>query len=119
MMIENKEILPLGSVVKLKKIEREIMIVGLYPISISQDGIPFIYGYIGVNLPVGIMGEESVCFNSADIENILFWGYASDVTSDFIDEMKKWFFKYESTFKVTSTNLGEEATSVKNEILDD
>ena len=101
-MSEKIGILPLGSVVKLKNLEKDIMIAGQYPVSISQDGIPLIYGYVGVSLPVGIMGEESIYFNSEDIENIVFLGYESDVTSDFIDDMQEWFAKYESVYMTLS-----------------
>ena len=72
-----KNILPIGSVVKLKQ-ESEVMIMisGYYPITEGGE----LYDYFGVIYPCGILSEQSIfMLREEDIENVLFQGFQDDV----------------------------------------
>lgn len=73
----NKRYLPIGSVVRLKNRDKEIMITGYYSVEYSSD--LEIYDYSGCIYPEGLMIKSGSCsFNERDISEILFKGYETE-----------------------------------------
>ena len=103
-MSEKLETLPLGSVVKLKELETEIMIVGQYPITLSDDSVSHLFEYIGTSLPIGIMGSNTLYFNKSDVEETIFIGYKSKNIENFIFDMDMWYSKYKDSFQTVFEN---------------
>ena len=69
MAIQN--LLPIGSVVKLKNGEKPLMVFGILPQNKAQR-----YDYLGVLYPEGFLNQEMVfMFNHADIDEVKFIGY--------------------------------------------
>jgi len=76
-MKELDEILPIGSVVRLRGVESKTIIVGILPVS-TEDEEEEIHDYIGVMYPIGFAGMEDAppyMFMHEDIEEIVFRGY--------------------------------------------
>ena len=66
--------LPLGSVVRLKKDEKKLMIVSRTPIC-SQKGTIGYFDYAACVYPIGLTGQKRIFFNKEDIEEVFFEGY--------------------------------------------
>lgn len=68
-----KELLPIGSVVKLQSAEKKLMITG---ISIQREGDEKVYDYIAVPFPEGYVSSELMfLFMHEDIENVEYLGF--------------------------------------------
>lgn len=69
--------LPIGSIVKVKKLDRDIIIVGYY--SLAYNNSVKIFDYEGLAYPEGtLLKNTSFSFNHSDIEEVLYLGYESD-----------------------------------------
>lgn len=69
------ELLPIGSVVKLKGYLCPIMVIGYGPIYSAQE----YYEYLGVNHPIGFsINAKPVMFDSSAVDKILFNGYTDE-----------------------------------------
>lgn len=69
--MQNKNLLPIGTVVKLNETEKRLMIVGIL---IQNEDTR--YDYIGLLYPEGyIDGETMFMFNQEDIEKIEYIGF--------------------------------------------
>lgn len=71
----NKEKLPIGSVIKLKKSSQKIMVVGYYGIDKQTD--LRITDYTGCDYPKGVIGSKLYNFNTDEIEKCYFKGYVA------------------------------------------
>lgn len=69
--------LPLGSVVKLKKGERKLMITSRVPLYNNKGTIGY-FDYAGCLHPVGQNGQQTFFFNEEDIEEVFFHGYIDE-----------------------------------------
>jgi len=79
-----KELLPIGSVVMLKKAEKALMIYGIKQLDVDNPEVEF--DYIGVLYPEGNIGSNfQYLFNHRDIERVLFEGYRTDEWSKFLE----------------------------------
>lgn len=98
MSVSFHEILPVGSVVKLKKADKRVMITGIIQI-ITETNKKF--DYMGVPYPEGFVGLESqVFFQHQDIEKIFFMGFVDIERQKFIIEItKKLQEKYQKEMK--------------------
>ncbi|HBZ02936.1 MAG TPA: hypothetical protein DEO83_03895 [Lachnospiraceae bacterium] len=84
-----KDLLPIGSVVRLADTERDVMICGRI---VVPDGKNDIYDYVGCIYPEGISsGDDLVFFNRDAIELLLFVGFqdVQELTyrSEVLDEL--------------------------------
>ena len=69
--------LPIGSIVKLKNNDNEIMIVGYY--SVEYNDMVEIYDYLGCLYPEGLLlKNDFISFNHEDIVNCLFKGFENE-----------------------------------------
>lgn len=80
-----KQLLPIGSVVSLKKIKKRVMIYGIKQTKNNDDKHVVEYDYIGVLYPEGNMGSEfQVLFNHDDILEVSATGYTDSEHMQFI-----------------------------------
>lgn len=87
MSVSFHEVLPVGSVVKLKEAEKRVMITGVMQILTETDEK---FDYTGVPYPEGFIGLESqVFFQHQDIESIFFMGFIDIERQEFIIEVTK------------------------------
>lgn len=80
-----ERILPIGSIVRVKDTEKELMITGILQ-KVSILGRPEKhFDYVGVVYPEGHMGKISnIGFNHDDIENVIFYGYTDEKRDAFL-----------------------------------
>lgn len=70
-MASIKNLLPIGSVVKVKDEEKRFSIIGIL---VNSAGVK--YDYIAVPFPEGFIDAEHICFfNRQDIEKVEYLGY--------------------------------------------
>lgn len=85
-------VLPLGSVVRLKEGERKLMIISRAPLYNDRGTIGY-FDYAGCLHPVGQNGQQTFFFNKEDIEEIFFEGYIDEQEEKYQEiygkEMKK------------------------------
>ena len=97
----DKELLPIGSCIKILNCSKMIMIAGYLPYDNEKK---IMYDYIGIYTPVGIrknkqnikINKDYVCFNNSDIEKIVFIGFSN--------EKSEFYCKYLSNIKVNLDN---------------
>lgn len=69
--MEINNLLPIGTVVRVKESEKNMMIIGVIP---EMEGVR--YDYIAVLFPEGYLTEEQIyLFNHSDIEQVHYLGY--------------------------------------------
>lgn len=87
--MENKDLLPIGSVIWLKDAERPLMIFGVKQENIDTHEE---YDYIGVVYPEGNMGTESqFLFMHEYIEKVVFRGYEDTSREEFIKRFDNFY----------------------------
>ncbi len=85
-----KELLPIGTIVRLKDAEKRMMIFGVKQTNI--EGEEKEYDYIGVMYPEGYLGGEyQFLFNHEDIETIYHRGFEDDEREGFISKLAKFY----------------------------
>ena len=85
--MKKEDILPLGSIVKIKGIESKIMIVGVNQL---VDGTN--YNYVGYIHPYGFVGiKKMLSFNAPLIEEVIFKGYKDEETEEFYEDIE-WLY---------------------------
>lgn len=83
----NKDILPVGSVVLLKKGKLRLMIVGLFPL--MEDGVSY-YDYCACLYPEGIVSTKTMgFFNRESIERVYSLGGFDDSANTFMNVIKE------------------------------
>lgn len=82
--MKKEDILPLGSIVKIKNLDDKLMIVGVDQI---VDGDPF--DYVAFIHPYGYAGvRKIISFNAPAIEKVIFKGYRDSETDDFYEDIE-------------------------------
>ena len=64
-MKDNKEILPIGSIVLLKKGKKKLSVSGYMPVMKKENRV---YDYCGILYPEGMIDDEIFFFNHSDIK---------------------------------------------------
>lgn len=83
------ELLPIGSVVRLKDAEKYLMIFGIKQ-STSEQENEEVSDYICVPYPEGNLGlEYQFLINHEDIEEIIFRGFENDERDMFIETLSQ------------------------------
>lgn len=77
-----KELLSLGSVVRLKSGEQQLMIISRFPLYNNQGTIGY-FEYSACLFPNGQTDQTSYFFNHEDIEEIYFNGFVNEAEKDF------------------------------------
>lgn len=83
-----KDILALGSIVKLIKGERKIMITGRGSLYLYNEK-EYYFDYSGCLYPEGNLSGNSIFFNTEDIEQICHIGYRDELDQVYCDEYRK------------------------------
>lgn len=82
-------LLPIGSVIRLRGATKNIMIFGVYQTNTETN---VTYDYIGVLWPEGNMGVESqLMFCHADIEEVVFVGMDNDARHAFLSRLNAYY----------------------------
>lgn len=96
--MENK-ILPIGTIVKLKKSTKKTVIMGLAPYDVEKRAV--LYDYLGVPYPEGYLGKGSCyCFNSDSIETVVYKGYEDEERDKMICAFEKIRNEVERSMKI-------------------
>lgn len=83
----NNKLLPIGTVVTLKGIEKNLMITGFCQQDLENGNK---YDYCGCLYPEGYLeSSKHFLFNQNDIEKILFEGYKNEEEIKFKEEVAK------------------------------
>lgn len=81
-----RDLLPIGSIVRLVDGEKRLMICGVKQTDVERDGKE--YDYLGVLYPEGHIGEEyQYLFDHADIEETIFRGYTDAERDEFVEKL--------------------------------
>lgn len=84
-----KELLPIGSVVRLKEGKKKVMIFGIKQ---TDQGPNVEHDYIGVTYPEGNMGAELQFFFEHDsIEGVVFRGFEDEEREEFIGRLSAYY----------------------------
>ena len=70
----DRELMPIGTVVRVKDGSQSLMITTLFPIT-EKDGQKGYFDFGAVPLPLGVVGQDLAFFNKEDIDEVLFLGY--------------------------------------------
>lgn len=90
-MVNIKDLLPIGSVVILKKGKKRVMIFGVKQTD-NNSGIE--YDYISVLYPEGNLGDKAqFLFNHEDIDTVFFKGYHDSDRDRFLENLSKFYAK--------------------------
>lgn len=86
-MVNVKNLLPIGSVVRLRDAKKCLMIFG-----VCQSQNDKTYDYVGVLWPEGSMGVETqILFPHEDIEEVVFTGYHTEERQSFIERLNAFY----------------------------
>lgn len=86
--MKKEDILPLGSIVKIKGFGEKLLIGGL---NYKVDGER--YEYLGFMHPYGYVSPKKIIFfNSNVIEEVIFTGYRDEETDEFYEDLE-WLYK--------------------------
>ena len=88
-MTNVKDLLPIGSVIRLREATKRLMIFGVKQTNTDTNTD---YDYIGVIYPEGnIGGETQIMFNHEDIEELYFRGYEDEERAAFIERLADFY----------------------------
>jgi len=86
-MVDVRQLLPIGSVVRLRDATKCLMIFG-----VCQSLDDKTYDYVGVLWPEGSMGVETqILFPHEDIEEVVFAGYHNEERQTFIERLNAFY----------------------------
>lgn len=81
-----KDLLPIGSIVRLHDGEKRLMIIGIMQSDASGNGKE--YDYLGILYPEGHIGDQfQYLFNQEDIEEVIFRGFEDDKRVEFLNKL--------------------------------
>ena len=84
-----KRLLPIGSVVLLKKAAKRVMIIGYYP-TIVDGKSEITFEYSGCLFPEGVIGSENAMFfNHSSIAKTFYYGLRDDEQENFIIRLEE------------------------------
>ncbi|MCI8785325.1 MAG: DUF4176 domain-containing protein [Eubacterium sp.] len=82
-----KDLMPIGSVVRLKEAEKKLMIIGIKQLNEEKGTVK---DYIGVMYPEGYLNKEVFfTFDQEDVEETIFEGYRSKEQETFFEQVSE------------------------------
>lgn len=85
-----KELLPIGSIVRLQNGQKRLMITGV--LQSKEDELDKQYDYLGILYPEGhIGGDFQYLFNQEDIDEIFFRGYEDQERQAFLEKLASFY----------------------------
>ena len=107
-----KDLLPVGSVVKLRGEEKRVLIFGILQKPVNSDQT---YDYVGVPYPEGYLGDEyQYVFNNSDIAEVVFTGFESEERDYFLNMLMKTYDPENAIADLPDAPLKEEVESDGN-----
>lgn len=88
-MNENKELLPLGTILYIKEGTQKLMVVGR-GIEYLDEGESKFMDYMGCLYPEGIDPKHSIFFNHEDVDRIVFKGFTDEDEERFHQVYDEW-----------------------------
>lgn len=86
-MVDVKQLLPIGTVVRLREARKCLMIFGICQSHKDRE-----FDYIGVLWPEGNIGAEAqILFMHEDIQDVVFTGYENLERAAFIERLGKFY----------------------------
>lgn len=83
------ELLPIGSVVRLREGEKNLMIIGVFQTNPKTNHS---FDYLSVIYPEGYLGKGSlILFQHSDIEEVIFVGHRDSQRDDFIGKLEEFY----------------------------
>lgn len=77
-----KDLLPIGSIVKLKKVNIKVMISGVFP---KDNETGKVFDYFGVSYPFGYVSDKTnIVFQASAIDEIIFRGYEDEYRNELV-----------------------------------
>lgn len=90
-MTDIMNLLPIGSVIRLRGAKKNLMIFGVKQTNVDNQEE---YDYIGVLWPEGNMGTQTqILFHHKDIERVLFTGWDTDERKVFMERLSTFYDK--------------------------
>ncbi|MBE6001691.1 MAG: DUF4176 domain-containing protein [Eubacteriales bacterium] len=83
-----REVYPLGTIVKLKKGQRKLMIIGRVPL-MNNNGLIGYFDYAGCLIPEGLNGQQSFFFNHEDVDQVYQRGYEGPEEDEYLRQYEK------------------------------
>ena len=91
MSIPVTQLLPIGSIIRLKGAERNLMIYGVMQTQDDPED-PREFDYVGVIYPEGHIGQQmQFLFDHQDIEEIVFRGYEDEERTAFLEKLQSFY----------------------------
>jgi hypothetical protein len=85
-----KDLLPIGSIIRLKGGKKRLMIYGIKQVDQGDEDKE--YDYVGVCYPEGNMGlNTQYLFDNIDIEELYFRGYEDDERAEFMKKLDEYY----------------------------
>ncbi len=82
--MKKEDILPLGSIVKIKNLDDKLMIVGVDQLVDGEN-----YNYVAFIHPYGYAGvKKIISFNAHVIEKVYFEGYRDEELEEFYEDIE-------------------------------
>lgn len=89
--MELENLLPIGSIVRLKDSEKRMMVFGIAQTGATDEG-EVTADYIGVPYPEGNMGiQYQYLFDHEDIDEIVYRGFEDDARDAFLEQLAQVF----------------------------
>ena len=102
------DLLPIGSVVRIKDVDKSIMIFGVKQKNLESEEV---FDYIGVPFPEGNIGSEyQLFFNHKNIAEVRFLGVECQERDYFLNELKK-VYEPENSIDIPDQPLEEELSA--------
>lgn len=89
-----EKILPIGSIVKLKRGDQKIMIINRTPLYNNEGTIGY-FDYSACMYPVGQTGQQVFFFNEEDIDTVIFEGYSDEDEEKYCETYREMIDKIE------------------------
>lgn len=81
------DLLPVGTVVRLKSGMKNLMIIGRYQVN-GEDNI--LWDYMGCLHPEGVLNDDlNFLFNEDDIDKVIYDGYRSEDEDKILEKLKE------------------------------
>ena len=87
--MEKVEFLPLGSIVVIRGGIKKIMIIAR-ALAVQIQDSPKVFDYAGCLYPEGLIGDQILQFNHADIIKVVFKGFADDDEPLMVSKINDW-----------------------------
>lgn len=109
--------LPIGSIVKVKNIDKEIMIAGYC--NLEYNNSLEIFDYVGVAYPEGLLIKSVYSFNHSDIISLIYTGYLSDDAKNLSNNLLGKLNKKDLEFDENGVVIREEGEELKDSLVVD